>query len=515
MTTLKRISINALVLNAVMICSLVAQDYNLPLSMEGINHSTNASILSRSLGGVTIPIQKDVSLMFSNPAGLSTLDALTVSVSAIQNYTSANQTQQWQPSTYYGNYSLLMDGSVFGISHSMNADTLRAIMTRKGIKTFAGDTLWVPYDKIGPNWSHDKSPSELIPNIFVAMPFTVEGIKATAGLGYSEYANMDYYYQNNTAQYPNVNEMMAGQGVVKGDSIRRVDWWQSIHSREGNLHSLGGALSVNITEKFSAGLSAQIITGDVDDLDQTLGRGVIWFSASGANPNKVTINNISLDSVDYKTVVAGKSSYKGYEATLSAAYRGKDVTVGVAVTLPATMDRTFNGTTTSYTNKTKDFAAVPLSSVSTHTAQSIDLPMKTKIGIGMQLRPNVYVATEYEYDPYSQAKLKINGVTTSPYLDATSFHVGLKWEPVVDYSLRFGYRRQSEMFQAQYSAFDGQPVSYIAYSAGVGIHLMKGLDLNAAYEFYESKYEDTWVDNNNINILTSNSFSIGLQYTLQ
>jgi len=66
MTKFKRISIIALVLNAVMLSAMVAQDYNLPLTMEGLNHTTNTSVLSKSLGGVTIPLQKDISLMFAN-----------------------------------------------------------------------------------------------------------------------------------------------------------------------------------------------------------------------------------------------------------------------------------------------------------------------------------------------------------------------------------------------------------------------------------------------------------------
>jgi len=326
---------------------------------------------------------------------------------------------------------------------------------------------------------------------------------------------MNYFYQNNNTQNPNPNELMAGQGIVKGDSTRRVNWWQSSHSRDGNLNSVGGALSVNIMQSLSIGASAKYISGDVNDIDQILGRGVIWFFASGAANNNARINSIRLDSVNYGSSVVGTSSYKGYEGTISATYQGKDVTIGVTITLPTEIDRTFNGTSTSYTNATKDYTAVPLSSVSVKTFQEMDLPMKESIGIGMQLRPNVYAAAEYEYDPYAQAKLKINGITTNPWLNASSFHLGIKWEPAEKYSLRFGYRRQSDVFQAQYSAFENQPVSYVAYSAGIGIHLIKRLELNAAYEFYEQKYEDTWVDNSNINILTSQSISAGLQYTFQ
>ena len=512
MTKLKRISINALVLNAAMVCAMVAQDYNLPLSMEGLNHTTNTSVLSKSLGGMTIPLQKDVSLMFANPASLSTLDALTISVSAAQTSTSASQTQQWQPSTYYGNYSLLMDGSANSINHT-DTTTANKYKLPGSTTYFPGDTLWKAYDNISPNWNHNKNP-KMVPNIFVAMPFTFSGIKATIGLAYTEYADMNYFYQNNNTQNPNPNELMGGQGIVKGDSTRRVNWWQSSHSRDGNLNSVGGALSVNIMQNLSIGASAKYISGDVNDIDQILGRGVIWFFASGAANKNATVNSIRLDSVNYRSSVAGTSSYKGYEGTISATYRGKDVTVGVTITLPTEIDRTFDGTTTSYTNKTKDFAAVPLGSVNISTFQEMDLPIKGNIGIGVQLRPNVFVAGEYEYDPYGDAKLITNhATTTKPWLDGSSFHFGLKWEPLENYSLRFGYRRQTEVFQAQYSAIENQPVSYIAYSAGIGIQLMKGLALNAGYEFYQRKYEDTWIGNSNINFYESGSISAGLQYT--
>jgi len=513
MTKLKKILINTLVLNAVIAYAMVAQDYNLPLSMEGLNHTTNTSVLSKSLGGVTIPLRKDVSLMFANPASLGTLDALTISVGAAQTSTSANQSQQWQPSTYFGNYSLLMDGSANNIYHSDTA-TSNKYKLPGNTTYYPGDTLWKSYDNIGPNWSHDRSHSRFIPNIFAAMPVKIMDINATVGIGYSEYANLDYFYQNNNSENPNPNELMIGQGIVKGDSTRRIDWYQSIRNREGSISSVGGAISVNITPSLTAGVSVKYISGSTDDLEQTLGRGVIWFFWSGAANKNAPYQSLRLDSVSYMSSLSGTSDYKGYETAISATYRGKDVTVGVTITLPTEIDRTFNGTATSYTNKTMDFAAAPLSSVSVSTFQEMDLPVKGNIGIGLQLRHNVYAAAEYEYDPYGNAKLITNHTTTTkPWLDGSSFHFGLMWEPVENYSLRFGYRRQSEVFQAQYSAIQNQPVSYTAYSAGLGIQLIKGLELNAAYEFYQRKYEDTWVGNSNINFYQSGSISAGLRYT--
>jgi len=198
MTQLKRISLAIVALNVFVICGLFAQQYNVPLTMEGLNHTVNASVISKAMGGVTIPIQQDVALMFANPAGLSTLSGLTVSVSGSQISTSADHTQQWYPLVYYGNFSLLMDGTVRGIDTSGKPHTPPSSPAR-----YPGDTLQYPYDNLGPNWNHSRSAS-LLPQVFIAMPLKIGSRSASVGLGLTQYANMDYYYQNNNSLTPDM-----------------------------------------------------------------------------------------------------------------------------------------------------------------------------------------------------------------------------------------------------------------------------------------------------------------------
>jgi hypothetical protein len=512
----KKYSIVVLVLNAILVCGLFAQDYNTPLTMEGLNHTTNTSVLSKSMGGVTIPLQKDVSSMFANPSSLSTLDALTVSVGVSRTSTSANQTQTWTPNTYWGNFSLLMDGSARNILPSDSSWHVKHPTVPS--PTFAGDTLWKPYDNLGPNWNRDRNVGPSMPDIFIGLPVTIGTMKATVGVGINEYANMDYYYQNNNVLTPEYDLLQVGAGLVKGDSVKSLNWSQSIHERNGQIYGYGGAFSLNITDNISAGISARYISGSTDDYDLSVGRGVIWIFSSGYVAKYWNVSGgygaIRLDSVDYMRAVTGTSDFTGYDATLSTTYRSKSVTVGLVVTLPSVIERKFNGKTISYTGKTKDYAASPYTEKDTSFTQRMSLFGKVKIGLGFQVRPNVLLAAEYEYAPNSLNEFERPGfITTKPWLDASAFNFGVDWKPIDLLSLRFGYRRQSENFEPQWSAFENDPVSYNAYSAGIGVELMPGLALNAAYEFYEVKYEDTWVDNSNINILTSNSFSASLQYT--
>ncbi|RPI06184.1 MAG: hypothetical protein EHM64_03915 [Ignavibacteriae bacterium] len=509
MIKFKRISISAFVLSIGLVYGLFAQGYNVPLTMEGLNHSSNPSIMSKAMGGVTLSLQRDISLMFANPASMTTLDGPTISVSSTKVWSNSEQTQQWTPLNAYGLFSLIMDGTLVGVK----LPSVDNVPTGE----FAGDTLWGAYDNIGPNWRH-KRDVKLIPNIFVGVPFIIAGIKISAGLGYSEYANMDYYYQNNNHLTPTYDLISIGEGKVRGDSVRRFDWMQTIHNREGNLYGYGGAASVNIADNFSAGLSARIIGGSTNDLDGSLGRGVFWFySADGAYKylNFVRSACLRLDSAVYTKKVVGSSDYDGFDASMSMVYRGKNVTVGLAVTLPTTISRKFSGQVVSDTTKTKLFSA---SSSTTDLSFSTDmnLPVHGNIGIGIKLRENVFISAEVEYLPYHSAELinKATGDTTNPWLDGTSVHFGFAWNPVETVSLYLGYRRANEVFQTQYSAFTGAPVSYIAYSVGVGVDITPRLRLNAAYEFFERKYIDVWQDNSNINILSSNTISASISYSI-
>jgi long-subunit fatty acid transport protein len=339
-------------------------------------------------------------------------------------------------------------------------------------------------------------------------------MKGAVGAGITQYANLDYYYSNNNTLAPDYDLLTTPQ-FANPDSTW-LDWSQTTRRREGNIYGYGGAVSLAINEKLSAGFSARYLKGSTDDYEQTVGRGVFWFYGSLYSVIRwgVSSNTFQLDSVDYQRTLQGTSDFTGFEYTISSQYRTKNVTIGFSLTPPSTITRKFSGTLIADTGATIDFHASSRS-VNTSFTEKMKLPWKGRVGIGFQVNPNFLAAMEYEYCPYSKAELEINGTTTKPWLDASTFRFGLNWTPTTTLALRFGYRKQKETFVAKNAAFLGDPISYNAYSAGVGYKIIPKLLLNVAYEFYQMKYEDVWAENYNINNLKSHSISAELSYTLE
>jgi opacity protein-like surface antigen len=509
MKQFKRNSIAAFALNAMLIFGLSAQQYNVPLTMEGLNHTANSSVVSKGMGGVTIPIQQDVALMFANPASLSTLNGFTVSLGGGQAFTNSDQSQQWYPLVYYGNFSLLMDGTVRGIGPSGVPYTPPSSPAR-----YPGDTIQYPYDNLLPNWDHKRNSAVKMPEIFAALPLTIGQMKGAVGVGITQYANMDYFYANNNTLTPDYDLLTTPQTTAPEST--RLDWAQTSRLREGNIYGYGGAVSLAMNNEISAGISVRYLKGSTDDLNQVVGRGVFWFYGGLYSVIRwgVSSNTFVLDSVDYQSTIKGTSDFTGFEYTISSLYRTKNFTIGFALTPPSTITREFSGKVTLHQGSTIDYTALSNSTDATFT-EKMKLPWKGRLGIGFQVNPNFLAALEYEYFPYSQAELDKDGVISKPWRDASTFRFGLNWTPASELAVRFGYRKQKETFVPQNAAYLSDPVSYNVYSAGVGYKIIPNLLLNVAYEFYQMKYEDVWAENYNINNLKSHTVSAELSYTLE
>jgi hypothetical protein len=87
-----------------------AQD-GVPLTMQGLNHTTIQSAASRGAGGITIGLKNDVSLMFSNPTSLLSVEGVQLSVGGMQQYTDTKQDQEYGSLSPYSDFHLLMLGT--------------------------------------------------------------------------------------------------------------------------------------------------------------------------------------------------------------------------------------------------------------------------------------------------------------------------------------------------------------------------------------------------------------------
>ncbi|MBI5475258.1 MAG: hypothetical protein HY964_00810 [Ignavibacteriales bacterium] len=470
---------------------IFGQGYNSHLSMQGIENSSILSSASRSMGGITINSTNDVSIMFANPAALQSLDGFQASFGAIRRNTSASQTQQWYPLSYYSNFSLLMQGLTRYIP---DPETIRNYPPN------AGDSVQRPFDNIEPDWKYSRNKIP-IAQIFFGAPFQIGDIKLSAAIGIVEYANMDYRYQNNNMLSPDFGSYRYGVFILptsdRDVDVKNVYWYQNIKQRIGSIYGYGGGLSIALTEKISIGFSGLYLNGQTDDFESSISRGVL----------KMHRNYFGLYRYLNDTIKTGTSDFTGADYAISGLYKKQNFTFGISVKPATIIKRKFSGTIgidTLLSNSSKS---------NLDEADKIKIPLRGTIGIGMALRENVFLGMQYEYLPYSLANYTSSASSHKPWLDASSFRVGIDYQPVTVLSLRAGYYTKAEIFEPEGNFNKGDPVSSSGYTGGFGINF-KNIHINFAYEYLKIEYEDKWSTNVNVNKDIRQNISSDIVFTI-
>ncbi len=465
-----------------------AQAYNTPLTIQALNHTTNASVISRSLGGLTLSSQNDVTTMFSNPAAMQTLDGIQFSVGAIRETKTNEQIQRWYSLDWMSMFDLFMEGKTADLRDPV-IDPVRV-----PIPTYQDS---VQRNGRNPNWSRNEN-QFLVPQVFVAIPFQISGTKFTAGAGVVEYANANYFYANKTAFSRNID--YTTMPISANPNPERADWRADTRSRDGSIRGYGGALSAAIAKNVTVGVSGIYFSGTIDDAQSREGYGELCFFSKDF---RYTEN-------PYGMTWQGSSTITGLEMTVSSVYRTRNLMFGLSVKPPTQINRDF--TTTGDSTRGAVTVALPRDNGS----DQLTLPFRGTIGVGIAPRPNVLVGGEYEYIPYGSAEYTDkNGRKSKPWLDCSGFRLGLEYLPVASVSVRLGYQVKSEVFEQQGNALVGEPVSYTVYSAGIGVRVLRNIHLNIGYEFMNMQYEDNWYLNTNINKETRKTLFGGVSYSLK
>lgn len=469
----------------------VAQVYNTPLTMQGLNNTTLPSVVSRAMGGVTMTIKNDPSTMFSNPAGLQTLEGIQISVSGVQQYKMVEQTQQWFPLLYYSNFSLLMQDLTRNIP---DPDTIRNFPPN------AGDSVQRPFDNFGPNWKHNKN-KRLPLQFSIGIPFSLGGINFSAGLGVIPYANLNYYYENNNVLSPDIGAFRSGVIILPTnnnlENSKLVYWYRTVRQRSGSISGYGGAVSAAFSDKISLGFSTLLLDGKSDDSESIISRGEM----------RMFRDYFGLYKYRQDTITTGRSKFKGYEYTISANYRSPNFSFGLAIKPPTTIQRDY------YSVVRVDTVGVLMSSQEINSSDKITLPWRGTFGMNIALRKNFTVAVDYELLTYSSAKYSKDTVTSNPWLDCSTFRIGLEYLPISKLTLRAGYWTQVEVFEPEGNYNPGEPIVSSGYACGLGYSIYN-MQLNLTYEYLKIRYEDKWATNINFNTNINHSFIVGISYLL-
>ena len=461
--------------------------FNEPLTIQGLDNNTNYSAVSRAIGGTTIGMKNDASIMFSNPAGLQSLSSFQITLGNSYWLKDQSQKQQYGPAKYYPNFSLLMEGLTDSIPNPHLDTTVHT----------AKDSVQRPFDKIGPNWSR-KINKNLPTQIMAAIPFTIGEYKVVAGLGAVEYANMNFYYQDNNVLSPavNIQRPYPVRLVTSNTDSLPVQWYQNIRNREGSIYGYGAAFSIGVTENLTFGLSGMLIKGSTNDFESQLGRGNLMFFSS----------YFRVDSVDYKNTKNGTSDYSGAELTFSGLYKSGSLALGFSIKPPVSITRDYNY---NYQNELNGVS----NTISVSGSDKIKLPWRGSFGLSVSVSNELRGVIEYELRPMGSADYLNAGVTTNPWKSSHLLHIGAEFAPLDWLTIRCGYSDKAEVFEQEGNPFLGDPVYTTIISGGLGFN-WQNVKLNITYEYFNIKYDDLLEDAVFLNSSKNNYITAEIAYNI-
>jgi opacity protein-like surface antigen len=480
----------------------IAQGYDTPLTIQGTNSVTLHSAASRASGGLTLGVRNDASVMFANPALLSSIANLQISLGGMQGSTYTKQNQLYGGLQTHSAFNLLVEGVTDWIS---NPDTILLAPT-------LSDTVQRPFDTFGSDWSHKKTAARPIEG-FIAAPFTLEGMPIVVGLGAVEYANLNRFYQNNNCFSPSVLSVL--NGTISTSTLNATpyitQWYQYAQERTGSLYGYGLALSVSPLENLSLGVSGMYVAGSTDDYEVRVGRGQMVFYAAALRLTKQNVLSYTR---------TGTSDYKGTEMTFAASYRGRSFTAGFSVKPPMTITR-------DYTSQMAYDSVITVSRVSYRVdslhatgttaatgSDKVKLPWRGTVGISIDVRSDMTIGLEYELRPFAAAVYNdAAGAESKPWLSGSLWHVGVEYRAAEWLSLRGGARENAEVFEPVSNAIRGEAVKYTIYSLGAGLSAAN-VRLGIAYEYSDMKYIDTWSNAASINREIRNNVVATIAYDL-
>lgn len=457
-------------LAAIISWSAAAQDVAGPLTIQGLDGFGFQGARSRAMGGTGVASGNDVSVLFTNPAGLLSLDRPEVRAGGSFTAVRTRQTQQWIPNRFYAGLSLMCEDLTDGIRDPDPLPPNRA------------DGVQRPYDDIGPNWSREST--EFRPTIAAAgAPFTIGDLRCAAGVGYARLADLTTYFQNNNALAPNIGAYRpAPLPVVTGTDSLKVQWYQFLRSRTGTLGGITPGVAAELPGGVSLGASATILTGSSEDREQRVERGLLTFF----------YDKFRSDSISGVVTTNGTSTYTGVIPALGAILRQEVFTLGLSVRLPMTMTRYWErtirtdtaGTSTVRTEEGKDLLEMPLA-----------------VSLGGVLHPGPTVDVTIDYDIRNNGDTRYTpagGAALHPWLNGNTFRAGVEYRPAPWLDLRGGVRQTAAAFAAAGAALQDEPVSGTAYAAGAGFRVDM-VRVDVAYEYAYLRYDDAWQSNINYN----------------
>jgi hypothetical protein len=470
------------------------------LSFQGFDQTNGIGVKAGAMSGANLALFGDVSAIFNNPAGLAGINRSQISLSANSYEKNWRENQDYRPNRQFVTLPFYLEG--YYVPDPRNNGMFDNLV-------FFADSNYIvsdpklgldPYSEEAADWKRKKS-SFSFNNAALAVTFVIFDRQFVAAAAYNKGFNFLDYDRNQTYLDPHIGydgyDGLVPRVTAAGDSVR-VNWYDYIRSRDGNIEQVNIALASDVTKFLKVGFSANISSGETNDYNSLDKIG--YFDLIGS------ANNFKF-SYDYlNTIIKGTSKFTSTSFNIGAIIVLDRFNLAIKITPPYTLERKWN-----YTQAISDTNGTINQNLS--GVDDLKLPAGYSFGLSFNPVDQFVIAFDLEKSSYSKStfSLAVPDSNFRNWADQTIIRVGVEYKVLEFLSLLAGYRNTTALFVPDGAAIEDQGPNSTNYSAGVSLNFFFGR-FDFAYERRIMKYFDSYFSNTNYSTETYDNFLFG--YTL-
>lgn len=475
--------IKCVVLLLVLACSAYPQHRGDNLAFQGLAQSNQNSVRATAMGGAFTGVSGDVGAIFWNPAGLSEISGLQLSISAVGLNKLWQENQDYRPNRFEMTLPFYLEGLYIPDPKNNGRWDYEIFMEQRD-SAYVVTPPVTGHDRFSEqvaDWQKKKN--DFRPdNVAIAYPLKIGERTLTVAGAYNRKMDVLDYDRNDTYLDPHIGYDYYGVAERVTNDTLRMNWYKFERSRFGSVNNMSLAASFDLTKNMVIGVGVNSFSGDSKD-NQSLDK-VGWFDIASNNKFRFSYDTLNTD-------VIGSSSFKGMNANIGFMLKLKNISVGLNLTTPYTFERTWTTSTTI------------VDSMGASTAQSsgidkMNVPLAYRFGISITPVKKFRASLDAESIPYSGASYEIayGEETHRPWVDLKNLRFGVEYRPWSRLCLMAGYKAVSREFVPDGAAFRDRGPLAESYTMGVSVYALSGR-FDVAYETQTLKYYDSYYSNTN------------------
>lgn len=469
------------------------------LSFQGLSTPNDVGVNAIAMGGAYLAQSGNISSIFWNPAGLSDITKIQISISGNSSSKMWRENQEYRPNRYFVTLPYYLEGLY--IPDPKNSGQWDYQLAQDSSYYVNPPVMGQdPFSKAAADWQVNKNNTGLN-NVVIAVPFDINKNKLVVSVAYDQQYDIQNFDRNDTYLNPHIGYTYYGGNISRasGNDTITFAWSRFLRQRTGSVHNITGGVGYRLNKYFALGIKANIMWGKTEDL-QTLKR-VGSFDLADENRFRFNFQNVNSE-------VVGTSKFNATSFSIGGILNLNHFSFGAKVALPYTVKRNWN-----YNYSYSD--SISSSSRTGTGVDKFNVPLIYSVGVSFKPVEKFNIEFDFERAPYSQGSFNLasNDTTHRNWVDQNTIRLGAKYDLFDFLSILAGYSIIPQTFVPDGSAIkDKGPVAN-NYSCGVSIKSFLG-EFNFAYEFKRLKYYDSYFSNTNYNMIDYSNFLFGYTYKL-